>query len=322
MEMKRRSIPWLTKNAGEEPLLPWTLKIALAVLILLEIIAPFTNDISGVDAGNHLSWIHQFHSLLSQGVYIPRWLPKPFYGFGATTFYFYPPLTYYLASFLSALTGITNAGLLFQATGLVATIASFFTALFLLRSLNATVNRSILGSAMYAFAPYRIAELYSMSSLSSHVAYIFIPLVCSGLLQLASTETSKQTRGMILLAISSSLLILTNIPITILIVISILITVLAFANKITTGILWRVIIAVFLTVCLSGFFLASILEFKGQIHLVHLTNLREYFFDDLIHRRNIPGLYHLAILYAAIIAILFGYWHDKEKTRSVTIVGA
>jgi hypothetical protein len=293
--------------------LPKLLEFALVLLVLLEIIASFTSEVSGVDAGYHLTWIRGFTSLVSQGVYIPRWLPQAFYGFGGPTFYFYPPLTYYLAFILRSVTSITNPVPLFQATSLVATIMSFVATWILLRSLNATKYQSILGSVIYTFAPYRVAELYSMASLSSHFAYVFIPLVWYGLIKLANTNSLRTYREILLLAISIALLVLTNIPVALLTAISVVVVSLFCAHNINKGTLRRVLVAVLLSIGLCCFYLLPILEFKGQTQLTHLTDVREYFIDDLIHGRNIPGLYHLVVLYAAILVLVISYRNARKK---------
>src|SRR5580692_4958882 len=106
--------------------LPKVLEVMLGLIILLELLAPFVTKAYGIDARFHLLWIDQFSKLNSEGVIIPTWVPTAFYGFGGTSFYFYPPLTFYFASLIHLLTDIHNPLMLYQAVNLLATIGSFF----------------------------------------------------------------------------------------------------------------------------------------------------------------------------------------------------
>src|SRR4051812_30311540 len=98
--------------------------IVLAITVLLQIVAIFTSSVTGVDAPSQLSLESQFTQLVRSATLIPRWVPTGFYGFGAPSFYFYPPLAFYTSSIASVLTGQTDAVWLFKAVGLLATIGS------------------------------------------------------------------------------------------------------------------------------------------------------------------------------------------------------
>src|ERR1035441_730047 len=113
------------------------LKAGFAFLIVLELIGPFVSNSYGPDGGFHLYWIQQFTKLNAEGIFFPRWIPDGYSGFGSASFYFYPPLTYYLASLIHIVSGLTAPTALFQTTSLIATAGSFFTARTLLRSIGA-----------------------------------------------------------------------------------------------------------------------------------------------------------------------------------------
>ena len=48
----------------------------------------------------HMSWVQQFSASLSQGYWLPRWLPDSNGGYGSPVFIFYSPLVYYLTALL------------------------------------------------------------------------------------------------------------------------------------------------------------------------------------------------------------------------------
>jgi hypothetical protein len=129
-EGKERFSPSLTYSplSISQFRLPRALEILLALVVVLELIAPFTTNTYGIDGRLQVNMIGQFTRLVSEGVLIPRWVPDGFHGFGAASFYFYPPVMLYMASIIRILFGLTDPYALYQMTGLAATVASFFTA--------------------------------------------------------------------------------------------------------------------------------------------------------------------------------------------------
>ncbi|HEX5316419.1 MAG TPA: hypothetical protein VFX22_07195, partial [Candidatus Kapabacteria bacterium] len=55
--------------------LPKALEVLFGVVVLLELIAPFTPRSYGLDGGYHLIWIQQFSELFVHGTLMPRWSP-------------------------------------------------------------------------------------------------------------------------------------------------------------------------------------------------------------------------------------------------------
>ena len=293
------------------------LEILLGIVVVLEIIAPVVCKTYGVDAPSQLNLESQFNAHIAQGVIFPRWMSEGFHGFGAPSFYFYPPLSFYSTAILSLITTVRDPWVLFQAVGLLATIASFFSARKLLLTLGSNNYQSIIGSMLYAFAPYRVAELYSMSSLSSHVGYVFVPLVWCGILQIVNNRNGSHAKGVILFAISVALMLLSNIPLTLLTAVSIAIVGAVFWRKLDTKTIGQIGAGVILAALLAAFYLCSILAMRPNVQLGYLYKTREFFLDDLIHLRNLPGLYHVAILYTAIAAIAVGYWQARKHKKEL-----
>jgi uncharacterized membrane protein len=64
---------------------------------------PTSTSASGHDVILAVRWINAFATQFWQGDLYPRWLVTPNNGFGEPTFYFYPPLPYYLAALLGGL---------------------------------------------------------------------------------------------------------------------------------------------------------------------------------------------------------------------------
>jgi hypothetical protein len=294
------------------------LKVGFAILIALELIGPFVANSYGPDGGFHLYWIREFTRLNDQGIFFPRWIPDGFSGFGSPAFYFYPPLTYYLASLVHIISGLSDPAALFQAVSLLATLGSIFTARVLLRSLGTTTPQIWLGSALYAFAPYQIGEIYSLSSLSSHVAFVFLPLVWCGLIQIFRSS-SPSRKGLLLFAIAFALMTLSNIPVTALTIVTILIAALIFRHEFSIRNTTMVVVGFGLAALLTSFYLISILSYLPYVQISYLSEQREFFFDDLLHFSNLPGLYHLALLYGALAVLIRAYLHIHRSKEKITI---
>jgi hypothetical protein len=54
------------------------------------------------------------------------------------------------------------------------------------------------------------------------------------------------------------------------------------------------------------------------IQLGYLSEQREFFLEDLLHLRNLPGLFHLALLYAAMAAIVIAYVKIHRRKEQIS----
>lgn len=283
-------------------------------MIILELLAPFVARTNGVDGPSQLNLESQFNGLLAQGIWFPRWSLEGFHGFGSPAFYFYPPLAFYATGVLRLLSGVSDPKVLFQAVGLLATIASFFSARGLLLAIGSARTQAALGALLYAFGPFRIAELYSRSSLSSHVAYIFLPLVWWGLVHLFRDRElgSRALSGVLLFSVAFALLVLTSIPLASVTIVTMLVAAVIFRRELQVGAIGRFGLAAALATSLVAFYIIPVVIYQPFVKLEYLSNLREFFAEDLVHLRNFAGLYHLVLLYGGIAAILFAYWHLRR----------
>src|SRR5690348_8590153 len=76
--------------------------VSVLAAALLELVAIILFPFRGYDAYSHIYWIGEWHKLWAAGIFYPRWLPDSFAGFGAPSFYFYPPLSFFVSSTLYA----------------------------------------------------------------------------------------------------------------------------------------------------------------------------------------------------------------------------
>lgn len=186
---------------------PW-LSITLLGLFLT---SPqlLTTCLGGHDIYHHLIFSYHFSEQLLQGELYPRWLTHMNGGFGSPTFFFYPPLPYYLTALFSwipehNLLGCTPLGLSIS----LALILSGISAYYWLRELTAA--RYALGIAMlYMVLPYHLLiDLYVRFSFAEFWSFVWMPLI----LYCSKRISRGEPHGVVGLGISLALLITTHLP--------------------------------------------------------------------------------------------------------------
>jgi hypothetical protein len=302
--------------------LPMILEIALCLVVILELLAPFVSTSYGLDARLHLNWISQFRTLISEGVLVPRWVPSGFYGFGAATFYFYPPVTFYMAAIIGCLTSITSATVLFQTVSFLMTIGSFLTARLFLRSIGSQGYQMNLGAVLYSIAPFRIVELYHRGALPTHVAYVFIPIVWLELVAIMRPDAcigdnKPRWKHIVVLGTSSALLALTSVPVTLVTMICIGTAALAVWRKIRLTVLWDYIMAAGLATVLTAFHFSAVItadSFARVNEMIGIYPKTE--FSSLLVGINWLYVYHLFFVYIPPVLIGLAFWKLRISDMS------
>ncbi len=166
---------------------------ALVIVVSAFVLSmPLWMPINGHDGWIHLNWLEQFTQLFREGDLYPRWMPDSFSGFGSPAFYFYPPLTYWLASVIS-FTGLHDGESLFHAVTTITLFLSGLTFYWYAREMNFSKNIALLGAICYSVAPYRMIDIAIRNALSEHVAFVWIPIVFIGIERwILSSEFGKR----------------------------------------------------------------------------------------------------------------------------------
>ncbi len=157
--------------------------IIVSILPLINLIhpgLPITHD--GQD---HVARIANFYQSLTDGNIIPRWAGNLNWGYGHPILMFLYPLPSYIASFFHwvGFSFVDSTKLVFG-TAFAASVLAMY--LWLSRAYGKSTG--IAGALLYGFAPYRFVDLYVRGALGEHVAFVFPPLICWGLLLLAKKE--------------------------------------------------------------------------------------------------------------------------------------
>ena len=234
----------------------------VASATLLSILLTILNyPVIGHDAYVHLNWLYQFPKIFSQGIPYPRWLPESFGGFGAPTFYFYPPLPYWLASLFYTL-GIHSSQNLYQAVQFAFSIISLFASYRLLKQLSTNSLRSLTGALLYSFLAYRFCDVFIRDALTEHAALAFLPLL---FLRFEDKWLSFSIH-----TVGWAGIFLTNLPIAYLAIIASIITMIARRSYRDVP---KHVGAFILAFSVSAIYLFPAFALRGLIHQRHLFDL-------------------------------------------------
>lgn len=150
---------------------------------------------------HNVVWTSQFGTEMASGNLYPRWLPHSFDGLGSPTFFFYPPITFWVAGAFDALGLSTLAAI--NATGLLFLFISGGTMYIWLRGRSRWPR---LGAAAYMIAPYHLMDFYVRGALAEFSAFAWLPLIALAI------ERMPDRRALPLLALSYCGLLLTHLP--------------------------------------------------------------------------------------------------------------
>jgi hypothetical protein len=143
------------------------------------------------------SWTEQFTAAIAHGDIWPRWLAQSHGGLGAPDFYFYGPVTFWLAA-VFGLTGLAP----WPSLLCTATLASWVSGLAMARLCTGRTRHPGLAAALYMALPYHLLDFYLRGALAEFVAYAPLPLIALAI----------RDRLIGRLAASYALLILTHLP--------------------------------------------------------------------------------------------------------------
>ncbi len=294
---------------------------AILLAATLEFMSPFLIHYLGYDGFHALMWITAFPAILSHGVWYPHWLNYAYGGLGSSTFYFYPPLAYFVITplqlFFSGMTDIT----VFHIAGFAMTLASLLSMRYLLRIVQAERWLAWLGSLLYAYAPYHFDVLYVRSGPAEHLAFVWAPLVFAGLILLLRDR--NPTRGFILLAVSWGLLLVSHVPAAVTIGIAAIVITLASIRRLTWPRFGIMTLAAVLGTALAAFYFLPVAYFAPFAQLKYLRVTYDGLEDpllgflDVLHGRDltvkgIATAHYFTVLIMTVVLVRL--WWNQRKT--------
>lgn len=292
---------------------PWLVLAGTAALLVAPILLfgpPLTDSVRY----NHL-WTLQIAEELGRGDPYPRWLSGSFEGLGSPTFYFYPPLAFYVSGALDVLAFDTSAALgLTSLMFLAASGASMFAWLRFRRS-----PRPLLGAVLYMAGPYHLFDIYQRGALAEFAAFAWLPLIALGI------EALPRRWAVPLLAAATAGLLLTHLPMAVLsgaFLIAPAAVAAAWRDRRTVA---PGLAAGALGVCIAGFYLLPALTLQGHIseHLLWASNFRpEAWFFWKPFRSDLTFLPLLAALLAVSALLTRSFWGVVAAFAAAAAVGA
>jgi hypothetical protein len=129
------------------------------------------------DAIAHIFWATHFSRLLWSGTLYPRWALDMNGGLGSPVFFYYQPLSYYLAALFDfGSDRMLSGAFQLRIAAPVVLICSGLACFVFLRGL---VDRTaaLIGAVAYMAMPYHLIDLYIRGDFPEFTAFVFIPLV-------------------------------------------------------------------------------------------------------------------------------------------------
>jgi hypothetical protein len=157
----------------------------------------------------NLIWAQQFAEQVRTGILYPRWLPDSFDGLGAPTFYFYPPLSFWIDALVSVVTfdALPVSYRLPLTWVLLLWLSALAMYAWLARETGSR-TAAFWGSLAYMIAPYHLLDVYVRGALAEFATFAVLPL-----LALAILLMSEQHRaGFGLLVVAFAALLLSHLP--------------------------------------------------------------------------------------------------------------
>lgn len=227
--------------------------------------------------------VHQMDKCI-QDLQIPcRWVPDMGFEYGYPQYNYYPPSIYYLAEAFHLI------GFQFIDTVKIIVILGFvLSALFMYFFLREWLGKwpAFVGSALYAYAPYKAVDAYVRGALSEFWALVFFPLIFWASLKLIKRDN---LRNLVFFAFSVALLLTTHNLMTL---IFIPIAGVWVLNFIILEKKWKLLIK-FFAGALLGLGMAAFftLPVTFEKEYVHLESIIGGYFDYRLHFTNLQQLF-------------------------------
>ena len=299
--------------------------IFILILTLLASIPVFI--FPGIKKGDDIYFHLSRISAISDNIKNHRFIgvySEYFNGYGYANGLFYPDLFLYIPAILKTLgMNIINSYKVFL---ILINFLSIFSIYITIKGISKNKYASILGSIIYAFAPYRLVDIYERAALGEALAFIFIPLIIYGIYEIIYKDKQK----FYILTLGMTGLILSHIVSTYIMGIVLFILCLINIKKLLKeNRIIYLIISALITLLLTSYFILPMLEqMKSQtFYYSNTPNITEF----QLSKRTVP----IYLLFLGIPnlrkAILKKYWvpsgigiifvyliYKKIKTKKTT----
>ncbi len=289
------------------------LSIALLAFVLHLPALFFADGASHSSVYNYI-WTTQFADAFQNGEFYPRWFPDSFEGLGSPTFYFYPPLAYWVSGSVAAL------GISATVANVIAAMAfSAVSGLAMHRWLAAQTPHAVPGALAYMVAPYHLYDFYVRGALAEYASFMWPPLI------LLAISNLRGARSICALALAYAGLMITHLPVALLATVF-LIAPFGIKRFIKDrSVLLPGIAAGALGIGLAGFYLVPAMQLQGAISTDLLWS--DYYKPATWFPWNRPypgyllGIPAFALALMILGAAMRGYWGMATAITAAAAIG-
>jgi len=181
------------------------------ILLVVAVAAVSTHLVLGFPRGHsiyfNIYWQKYFTEQLLAGEIFPRWLFNDQQGMGSPVFYFYAPAPFYLFSAVALVCGPLGGDFTTLTVGHMMIFFLSGCAFFIFISRYLDKLWASVVSMLYIFLPYHYVDLEVRSAIGESFAYIWIPLIMTGL-----CRSKKTWKHLVFSAFCYAGLILSHLP--------------------------------------------------------------------------------------------------------------
>ncbi len=158
----------------------FSLSALLSVILVVILTLPGISDLfkpgyySSHDGEGHIIRMDEFYHAFLDGQFPVRWSKRLYFGYGYPFFNFNYPSTYYFA--LPVMLAGFSATTAMKTETIVMYMLSALAMFFYLRR-KVSWQFAIVGAILYAYAPYRLLNMYVRGSVAESTAFLFPPLL-------------------------------------------------------------------------------------------------------------------------------------------------
>ena len=167
---------------------------------------------AGESFGYDLNWSEQFSRLFGAGALYPRWTPASFAGLGSPTFYFYPPLAFWVTALIAKAGGAALTATLALKLAVLFFFVTSGLGMYQWLRLSAATGRAVLGALLFMAAPYHLDDTYIRGAFAEFAAIAVLPILALGLARTAKSDRS----GPLWLAAGWAAMLFAHLPIALL----------------------------------------------------------------------------------------------------------
>lgn len=299
----------------------WVIALLFALVIANIFFVFFGHPEQGDDSWNHFNWLGQFTKLYAGGLAYPRWMSASNGGFGSATFYFYPPLIYFIAAWVNELFRGLTPYQLYQILQVVGSILSGLAFYLFVSRVGLRGWQGIAASILYTCIDYRADDIYLRAALGEHWGFVWVPIVLLSLIYSFESGGGKERgfRILLLSAIAWSGILLTSIPTAIIVGAACGGLLLVRRRELSVLRVAAWILGAILGVALAAFYILPVFHFRPLVHLNHLWDVFPFKLPDFMLLRIFSHdvkTFHIRRVLMLFAACGIGWWLLRSLHRS------